>query len=103
MRNRQRTIRLSDLPYVIPVQFKFETRVSQKGRWPDQYHKALKRLLGMFDHFERQVIDRAFALQYSISANIAIREVPESLTFAREISSCDIGYQFKNGIKLCGK
>ena len=102
MRKKQRTIRLSDLPYVIPVQFKFATRVSHKGRWPDQYHKALKRLLGMFDYFERQVIDRAFALQYSISAPITIREVPESLTFAREISVCEIGYEFQHGIKLCG-
>ena len=103
VRNRQRTIQLSELPYVIPVQFRFATRVSHKGRWPDQYHKALKRLLGMFDYFERQVIDRAFALQFSISAPIIIREVPETVTFAREISVCEIGYQFQHGIKLCGK
>ena len=102
-RRRQRTLPLSQLPYVIPVQFRFATRISRRGRWPDQYHRALKRLLGMFDYFDRQVSNRAFTLRYSVASLVAIQEIPSSLTFAREISVCEIGYQFQHGIKLCGE
>ena len=89
--------------FVVPIQFHFATRVPETGgRWPDEYHSASSRLYGMFDFFERHVLDGTFTIAQRIrSPQIAVDK--DSLAYAPLKAICDIGYQFNSKIKLCGK
>ena len=89
--------------YVLPVLFHFGTRVPEtSGDWPDEYHNALRRLYGMFDTFETQVLAGSFSITHKVR-DLYVEELRNSLAYHTEIAICDIGYQFKSSIKLCGK
>ena len=88
--------------FTLPIQFHFGTIVSEKGRWPMEYHKASNRLYGMFDYFERHVLDGTFTIKSRVT-DLEVDEMKDSLTYAPVKAICDIGYTFNDEILLCGK
>ncbi len=86
----------------LPIKFHFGTRVSEKGRWPIEYHRASTRLYGMFDYLESHVLDGTFTIKSRVNLT-HLEEVRDSLTYDRVRAICDIGYQFNKDILLCGK
>ena len=92
----------SSTGFTLPIQFHFGTRVSEKGRWPIEYHKASTRLYGMFDYFESHVLDGTFTIKSRVT-NLQVDEMQDSLTYAPVKAICDIGYKFNDEILLCGK
>ncbi len=86
----------------LPIQFYFSTQVSEKGRWPTEYHKATTRLYGMFDYFENHVEDGSFTIR-SLVTKLQVEEVQDSLTYAPVEAFCDYGYKFNEDILMCGK
>ena len=92
----------SSTGFTLPIQFHFGTRVSEKGRWPIEYHKASTRLYGMFDYFERHVLDGTFTIKSRVT-NLQVDKMKASLTYAPVKAICDIGYKFNDDILLCGK
>lgn len=92
----------SSTGFILPIQFHFGTRVSEEGRWPIEYHKASTRLYGMFDYFERHVLDGTFTIKSRVT-NLQVDEMKDSLTYAPVKAICDIGYKFNSDILLCGK
>ena len=89
--------------FTLPIQFHFATRIPETGgRWPDEYHNALSRLLGMFDYFERVVLQGAFTIRSKVTT-MSLEEIKDSLTYAPVRAICDVGYKFNEKILLCGK
>ena len=102
-RRSARSRRRRTVNYILPVLFHFGTRVPETtGHWPDEYHNALRRLYGMFDTFESQLIEGSFSITHKVR-DFHVEELRNSLAYHTEIAICDIGYQFETLIKLCGK
>jgi hypothetical protein len=112
-RRRRRSIRFSNLPFVVPIQFYLSTRVPETdGAWPDEFHAAADRLYAMFDAVDRRFVAGDFdvALQAGgvrdtsdEAKDIGIVEpVADSLASAHVRSVCDVGYYFNETILLCG-
>ena len=80
------------------IQFHFGTKISEfGGDWPNEYHQAEKRLYGMFDHLEKQLLEGLTPLD-----DIRMKPVNGSLTYAPVKAVCDIGYSFNKTILMCG-
>ncbi|ELU13455.1 hypothetical protein CAPTEDRAFT_213669 [Capitella teleta] len=92
---------ISHLRFQLPILFDLGTRLPQSGgQWPDEYHKALKRLFGMFDYFEELLHEGRFSLGDRWTS-FELEEVRDSLTHADKKAICDMGYQFNHSILLC--
>ncbi len=103
LRERPGKRSVSQSAFMLPIQFHFATRVPEAGgQWPDEYHRASNRLFGMFDYFERLVIQGTFTIKPAVTY-IHIEEIKDSLTYAPVKAICDIGYKFNREILLCGK
>lgn len=89
-------------PYVVPIQFQYGTRIPETGgQWPDEYHMASNRLYAMYDFFETQIEFGDFVLDPYVES-VRLTEVKNSLTFAKYLPLCDLGYTFNDQTLYCG-
>jgi hypothetical protein len=101
MRTRAAQADHSHLEFQLPILFDLGTRLpATGGEWPDEYHRAHRRLFGMFDYFEELMHDGRFRL--SDRTSFQLEEVMNSLTHADKKAICDMGYQFNHSYLMCG-
>ncbi len=73
-----------------------------EDEWPDGFHRAQMLLYGMFDYFDERLKNGEFSIS-GLVTDFELTEDPDSLAGAPVQVICDIGYKFRNDIKLCGK
>ena len=93
----------SGLDFKVTVQFDFGTQIPEVGGlWPEELHKAVRRLYGMYDFFEKQVKTGNFQLDSNVEG-LTLNEDRSSLTHTHRKVLCKIGYMYDSNTSYCGK